>query len=140
MRRVASRSNGWMKGTTVTGGATSSPGGVGAAAGAGAGSAGAGVAPERGGAVSAGAASSSAKGTDHLVARVIAGILMYLAPVYACSALAASDAPPDVPFLRVTAHRLFRQRIGEFHHQHIVEVLRRSITPPPQHHHPQRHA
>src|SRR3546814_1599255 len=60
---------------------------------------------------------------------------LYLAPVYACAAPAASDAPPDVLIMRVNAHRLFGQRIGEFAQQHVVEVRRRDILAPDQHQH-----
>src|SRR3546814_15118962 len=52
---------------------------------------------------------------------------LYLAPVYACAAPAASDAPPDVLIMRVNAHRLFGQRIGEFAQQHVVKVRRRHL-------------
>src|SRR3546814_17930844 len=60
---------------------------------------------------------------------------LYLAPVYACAAPAASDAPPDVLIMRVNAHRLFGQRIGAFAQQHAVEVRRRAILAPYQHQH-----
>src|SRR3546814_11067397 len=60
---------------------------------------------------------------------------LYLAPVYACAAPAASDAPPDVLIMRVNAHRLFGQRIGEFAQQHVVEVRRRDILASDQHQH-----